>query len=40
MISGNHKEFVGSNLCKSWQEVAEDKPGEGGRDKVVKSYQA
>lgn len=29
MVFGNHKEFVGSDSHKSWQEVAGDKSGEG-----------
>lgn len=28
-VSGNHKQFAGSDPHRSWQEVAGDKPGEG-----------
>lgn len=40
MVYGNHKQFVGSDLYRSWQEVAGDKPGEGRQGKMVKSYEA
>lgn len=38
MVSGNQKEFVGSDPRRSWQDVAGDKPV--GSDKMVKSYEA
>lgn len=40
MVSGNHKQFAGSDLYRSWQEVRGDKPGEYRQGMMVKRYEA